>query len=125
MVPSFNQCPSPKFIADDMINVDKYFLTEDLLAKFCPEETPKVFSYQVTENISLHVYLKGEWVYLRAIDGLRKVSIYAPHIRLAEFKNYTHVIPIDALSDKQLTVTINGSIEYSAAFEVIECTCVR
>ncbi|MGS2717865.1 hypothetical protein ACVBE9_06820 [Eionea flava] len=124
-IPSFNQCPSPKFITDNTTTVDKYFFTEDLLAKFCPAETPKTFSYQVTPNAALSIHLKGEWVYLKANDGLKRLDLYVPKARIANFKNYTHVIPLDALESNELVVTIDNHIEYKAKFTVINCTCIK
>lgn len=125
IIPSFNQCPSPKFMTDDTTVVDQYFLTQDVLAKFCPAETPKALSYPVTENITLSLYLKDEWVYLKATDGLKQLTIYAPNMRIANVKNYTHVLPLSALSGDVLAVTIDKTIEYRANFTLIHCTCVR
>jgi hypothetical protein len=84
--------------------VQRYFLTEDLIAKFCPAETPKVLSYQVTPEITLSAYQKEERVYLKANNNLGRVSLYAKGLRLADFKSFTHVMPLNSFSGDSLSL---------------------
>jgi hypothetical protein len=124
IIPKFNQCESPKFIASDINKIDKYFLTEDVFAKFCPAETPKVFTYQVTPTIVVSIYLKDKWVYLRANSILEQLDIYAEGARVSSFKGYTHVVPINALKDNMLKITVDKTLYYEMKFTVVDCTCV-
>jgi hypothetical protein len=124
IIPKFNQCPSPKFLASSTENIEKYFLTEDVFAKFCPADTPKIFTYRVTPTIVLTVYLKENWIYLKANEGLKKLNLYTKGARLSSFKDYTHFAPISALTNNTLKVTIDKKIDYKMFFSVINCTCV-
>jgi len=124
IIPKFSQCASPKFIGPGIERIDKFYFTEDLLAKFCPAETPKALTYRVTPTTTISVYLKGDWIYLKANDGLKKLDIYIKGIRLSEFKDYTHVVPINALKDNMLKITIDKTLYYEMKFTVVDCTCV-
>lgn len=125
IIPNFNQCASPKFIGPDLERVDKYYFTEDLFHKFCPAKTPKAFTYRVTSTISLSAHIKGDWFYLKANDNLEKVDLYTKGARLSSFKDYTHVIPVNALKNNALEVTIDNKINYKMPFSIINCTCVK
>jgi hypothetical protein len=125
IIPQFNQCATPKFIETDVTTVQRYFLTEDLIAKFCPAETPKVLSYQVTPEIMLSVYQKEEWVYLKANNNSGRVNLYAKGLRLADFKSFTHVMPLNSLRGDTLSLIIDGKINYEVNFTTINCTCIN
>jgi len=124
IIPQFNQCPSPKFTEQNNTTIEQYFLTEDLLAKFCPTETPKVLTYQVRPDVMLTAYLKEEWIYLKASNGLGKVNLYAKGLRLADFKDYSHVLPISSLKGQVLPLTIDSKIAFDMEFSIINCTCI-
>ena len=124
IIPKFSQCASPKFIGPGIERIDKFYFTEDLLAKFCPAETPKALTYRVTPTTTISVYLKGDWIYLKANDGLKKLDIYIKGIRLSEFKDYTHVIPANTLQNNELSVSIDKKINYEMKFTILNCTCI-
>jgi hypothetical protein len=125
VIPQFTQCASPKFTETNITTVQQYFFTENLLAKFCPAETPKVLRYQVTPEITLSVYIKEEWIYLKANNGLGRVNLYRKGLRLANFKDFTHVIPISSLNDNSLSLIIDNQISFEVGLAVINCTCVN
>jgi len=124
ITPQFNQCSSPKFTEQNNTTIEQYFLTEDLLAKFCPAETPKVLTYQVRPDVTLTAYLKEEWIYLKASNGLAKVNLYAKGLRLANFKDYSHVLPVSSLKGQVLSLTIDNKIAFDMEFSIINCTCI-
>ncbi|MFT5419771.1 MAG: hypothetical protein ACI9D5_000512 [Candidatus Endobugula sp.] len=118
------QCKTPSFIAADTFSVSEYFLTEGLFYKYCPIKTPKEFTYTFEPNLELSVRLSRGWLYLRAVNERGSVSIYAEGLRFSEHKGFTHVISVESLKDKRLSLVIDGTVNFESEFNLIDCTCM-
>lgn len=123
-LPTHYSCATPTFSVSDMSSVNEYFYTEGALQKFCPAGTPREFSYQVGEDITLTLRLYGEWLRLKANNSRGQVSIYGEGFIISDVNGFNYAVKVSALKNNTLSLLIDKHISFEKYFSFTDCTCM-